>query len=118
MAIEIVRNLNVHQEAAELPMRVDLSQTLRSSEASEKVDIEYRLDDDNDIWFDGDPKTKSETRSETIARAETPIAHRLKLVHGPGTAQERAVIRQTITDELGIETPDQDFLTIVREGGS
>jgi hypothetical protein len=118
MAIEIVRKLDVQQEEAELPMRVDLSQTLKSSEASERVTIEYRLDDDNDVWIDGDPKTKSATRSETIARAETPIAHRLNLVHGPGTAEQRAVIHQTITDELGIETPDQDIIIIVPGGGS
>ncbi len=112
MSIEIVRNLDVMQEEAKLPMRIDLSQTLQSSEASEKVTIVYRLDAGTDVFFEDG--TKEATRAETIARAETPINHRLKLVHGAGTAEERAVIRQVITDELGIEAPDQTFVTIVR----
>lgn len=115
MAIEIVRNLDIVQEEAELPMRIDLSQTLKSSEASEKVTIVYRLDDGNDVFFDDG--TKVATRDETIARAETPVNHRLKLVHGAGTAEERAVVRQVITDELGIDTPDQAFVTLVRGAG-
>ncbi|HEX5759193.1 MAG TPA: hypothetical protein VF121_08365 [Thermoanaerobaculia bacterium] len=114
MSITIVRNLDVVQESAKLPMRVDLSQTLSSSENKEQVTIEYALNEDNDIWFDGSPKTKTVSRTETIARAETPIRHRLSLVHGDGEEVERAKIAQTITDELGIETPDQAFLTIVR----
>jgi len=115
MAIEIVRNLDVQQEEADLPMRIDLSQTLRSSEASERVTIQYSLNEDNDVWFEG--PIKSVNRNETISRAETPLNHRVKLVRGPGTAVERVVIRQTITDELGIETPDQTFVTIVQGGG-
>lgn len=116
MAIEIVRNLDVVQEEAELPMRIDLSQTLKSDQASERVTIVYRLDDGNDVFFEDG--TKAADRTETVSRAETPINHRLKLVHGAGTAVERAVIRQVITDELGIECPDQTFVTIVRKGGA
>ncbi len=116
MAIEIVVNLDAQQDEVKLPMRIDLTQTLKSSETSEKVTIQYNLNPDNAVWFEGN--TKSMTRNETISRAETPINHRAKLIHGPGDEVERATIRQVITDGLGIETPDQTFITIVQEGGS
>ena len=113
MSITIVVNLDVVQESADLPMRVDLTQTLSSSEASEPVDIQYSLNPDNDVWFAGTPPAKTASRNETIAAAETTINHRLTLVRGDGDAVERVKISQTITDELGIETPDQTFVTIV-----
>jgi|GEM_PF-2657594 len=118
MAITIVKNLSVHQDAVRLPFRIDLSQTLSSSEASERVTIEYRLGQNDDVWFSSSPNTKTVTRTETVARAATPISHRLNLVHGAGGQVERAVIRQTITDGVGIETPDETFVTILRGGGS
>jgi hypothetical protein len=112
MAIAILKNLDVAQEAPQLPMRVDLAQTLASSEPSERVTIVYSLDPGNDVFFDDG--TKSATRTETVAQAATPIAHRVKLVHGAGEPKTRITLFQTITDAIGIKTPDQTTVTIRR----
>lgn len=111
MAITIVENLNATQDEVRLPVRVHLTQTLTSSEASEDVDIEYSLSDDHDVWFDG--PVKKVNRSETIMRAATPIEHRLKLVRGPGTSVQRPTIKQRITNPLGIVTTDRTTVNIL-----
>lgn len=115
MAIRIVQNLNAQQEEVRLPIRVHLTQTLASNRDSEQVQIVYTLNDDHDVWFDG--PTKTVTRAETIGRAETPIEHRLKLVHAAGDDVERATIRQTITDSQGIQTTDRTSVTVLPENG-
>jgi hypothetical protein len=112
MAIRIVQNLNAQQEEVRLPIRVHLLQVLASNRDSEQVQIVYSLNDDHDVWFDG--PTKTETRTETIGNAETPIEHRLKLVHAAGDAVERATIRQVITDSQGIRTNDRTSVTVLR----
>ena len=112
MAIRIVQNLNAQQEEVRLPIRVHLLQVLSSNRDSEQVQIEYSLTGDHDVWFEG--PTKSVSRTETIARAETPIEHRMKLVHANGSPVERPAIRQTITDSQGIRTTDRTSVTILR----
>lgn len=112
MSIRIVENLSAQQDQVRLPFRVHLLQVLASSRDSERVEIEYSLNDDHDVWFEG--QTKSETRSETIGNAQTPIEHRLKLVHGPGSPVDRPTIRQTIIDPQGIRTTDRTFVTVLR----
>jgi len=110
MAIQIVKKLDAQQDEARLPMRIDLAQTLLSSEPSETVNLEYRLDAGVDVWFKGEPPAKTSTRRETIAATPTEIHHRVTLVHGPGEVVERAAIVQTITDSLGIQaTGSADF---------
>lgn len=114
MAIRIVQNLNAQQEEVRLPIRLHLLQVLSSSRDSEQVQIEYALDDDHDVWFDGPTPTKTASRTETIGNAETPIEHRLKLVHGAGDEVQRPTVRQTIVDSQGIRTPDRTSVTVLR----
>ena len=115
MAIRIVQNLNAQQEEVRLPIRIHLTQVLASNRDSEQVQIVYTLNDDHDVWFDG--PTKTVTRTETIGRAQTPIEHRLKLVHAAGDDIERPTIRQTITDSQGIQTTDRTSVTVLPEAG-
>lgn len=112
MAIRIVQYLNAQQEEVRLPIRVHLLQVLSSNRDSEQVQIEYSLTDDHDVWFEG--PTKRVSRTETIGRAETPLEHRLKLVHAAGEEIERPTIRQTITDAQGIRTTDRTSVTVLR----
>ena len=116
MAIRIVQNLNAQQEEVRLPIRVHLTQVLACMDRdSEQVQIVYTLNDDHDVWFDG--PTKTVTRTETIGRAQTPIEHRLKLVHAAGDDIQRPSIRQTITDSRGIQTTDRTSVTVLPEDG-
>lgn len=115
MAIRIVQNLNAQQEEVRLPIRIHLTQVLASNRDSEQVQIVYTLNDGHDVWFDG--PTKTVTRTETIGRAETPIEHRLKLVHAAGDDIERPTIRQIITDSQGIQTTDRTSVTVLPEDG-
>ena len=52
MAIEIRFNLNALPNPLSLPGAVTLTQTLRSNQPSEGVDIEYRLEDDHNVYFE------------------------------------------------------------------
>ena len=109
MSILIVENLSAMQEEPELPFRVDLKQMLESTEPSEMADIEYWLETDHDVFFEGQTKNGI-TRRVKIASVETPIRHRVKLVARPGTTpQGRVAIHQALTDETGFEEREFDL---------
>jgi hypothetical protein len=112
MAIRIVRNLDAVQESARLPFRVDLTQVLSTFQGSETVTIEYWLDPEHDVWFDNGSKDQVE-RAETISFVDTPIAHRVTLVHGAGQPVDNLAIHQKLTDGSGAVQQDFDVASIV-----
>jgi hypothetical protein len=112
MAIRIVQNLDAVQDSAELPFRVDLSQVLATFAGSETVTLEYWLDPAHDIWFDNGQKSQVE-RQETISFLDTPIRHRVTLVHGAGTPVDALAIHQKLTDGSGAVQQDFDAASII-----
>lgn len=114
MAIRIVRNLDAVQDSAELPFRVDLSQVLKTFQGTETVTLEYWLDPDHDVWFDNGQKSQVE-RQETISFVDTPIAHRVTLVHGAGRPVDSLAIHQKLTDGSGAVQQDFDVASIIIE---
>lgn len=111
MAINIRRNLNAVQDGVELPFRVDLSQVLATFQGAETVTLEYWLDDEHDVYFEGGEKS-GESRQETISFIDTPIAHRVTLVHGAGQEVDAATIHQKLTDASGHVQKDFDLTSI------
>lgn len=115
MAIQIVRNLTVSPNPASLPKRIELSQTLRSNLAAEKISVTYSLDAAHNVFFvDGDdPPSKTFSRSETVGREDQTCVDRVSLQVGQGDGPMAAItIRQAITDSIGLTVTDLVILRL------
>jgi len=99
MAIKIVQRPADVPGPLTLPARVEVAQILRSSKTSEPVTIEYVLPEDSGLEFD-DGETRA-TRDETIARADTPLRHRLQIVRAEGKGPLRVTVDEQILDSDG-----------------
>lgn len=113
MAIQIIQALRADPARFRLPRRIDLGMTLSSSEASERCRFVYLLPEDNDVVFDDG--TKRDERVEKVARAATPIAHRLNLrQREEGTKPASFQLTQEVFDEVGTRTRSRITLTLDR----
>lgn len=115
MAIQIVHNLSVSPNPTSLPKRIELSQTLRSNLAAEKIRVSYSLDAAHNVFFvDGDdPPSKTFTRDETVGRPDQQCVDRVTLQIGPGDGPMAAItIRQAITDSIGLTVTDSVILRL------
>lgn len=115
MAIQIVRSLSVSPNPAALPKRVELSQTLRSNLAAEKIRVSYSLEAAHNVFFvDGDdPPSKTFSRSETVGRTDQVCVDRVTLEIGAGEGPMASItIRQAITDSIGLTITDLVILRL------
>ena len=99
MAIKIVQSPADVPGPVTLPARIEVAQILRSTKTSEPVTIAYQLPADSGLTFDDGGTT--ETRKETIGRADTPLRHRLQIVRAKGSGALRVAIDEQILDPEG-----------------
>ena len=105
MAINVVSSprLACSPSPTQLPIRLDVRQTLVSSRSAEFVTFEYALDQAHNVWFaTAAGLSKKNVRHGEVFRSHTAIHHRLKLLVGPGSGPMDVVqITQTIIDATG-----------------
>jgi hypothetical protein len=99
MAIRIVQRPAGPTSQVQPPARIEVAQILRSTKLSEPVTIEYRLPAESGLRFEG--HGQSVDRQETIARADTPLRHRLEIERVSGTGATRVTIDERIRNESG-----------------
>ena len=99
MAIKIVQSPVGPAGQVTLPERIEVAQILRSTKLSEKVVIEYHLPPASGLRFEG--KGEAVQREETIARADTPLHHRLEVERATGSGALRVTIDERILDPEG-----------------
>ena len=108
MAIRVVSSprLACSPSPTQIPIRLDVRQTLESNRTSESVTFVYTLAETHDVWFDtAAGLSKKSVRDGKVGGTEQPIHHRLKLRQGPGRGPLDAVqITQTIIGAGGRET--------------
>ncbi len=104
MAIQIVSNLSVAPNPTALPKRIELTQTLVSEEAAEKITVTYALEPGNGLLFkDGDAApAPTFLRHEKVGKAPQAMVDRVVLQLADGaTRPATATIHQAITDASG-----------------
>jgi hypothetical protein len=99
MAIRIVQRPTGPAHQVQPPVRIEVAQILRSTKTAEEVTIEYLLPAASGLAFDDLDDTA--TRTETIARADTPLRHRLEIVRPSGEGPLRVTIDEKIRNESG-----------------
>jgi hypothetical protein len=113
MAIQIIQEVKASPAAFKLPHRVELDMTLSSTEPSEQCRFVYTLAEDNDVGFDDG--SKREERDDEVARAATPVTHRVTFVQrATGNKPSSIVLTQDIFDSIGTRTRTRIKLTIDR----
>lgn len=112
MAIKIVQRPDDIDEPVQLPARIEVAQILRSTKASERVEIEYELPEKAGVRFDNGERIAR--RDETIARADTPVHHRLQLQRPSGSGALRVTIDETIRNPEGDALQSTSFNLLVR----
>jgi hypothetical protein len=109
MAIAIVANLSAAPNPAKLPVRVEFTQTLKSTLAEEKILVRYSLASAHNVWFEDadDQLTKKITREETVGTAAQVCVDRLQITTGPRTGGMLTIeVHQAIRDSEGNVGPD------------
>jgi hypothetical protein len=108
MAIRVVSSprLACSPSPTQIPIRLDVRQTLESNRTSESVTFVYTLDEAHDVWFEtASGLSKKSVRDGKVGRTEQSIHHRVKLRQGPGSGPMDSVqITQTIIGAAGRET--------------
>jgi hypothetical protein len=99
MAIKIVQRPTGPTAQVALPERIEVTQVLRSTKLSEPVRIVYELPEGSGVRFDG--QDDAAARAETIARADTPLRHRLQLERVSGSGALRLTIDERILNQEG-----------------
>jgi hypothetical protein len=99
MAIKIVQRPADIPGPVTLPARIEVAQILSSTKTSEPVTLVYQLPDDSGLLFDDGEASAS--RDETIARASTPLRHRLQIVRVLGSGPLRVTIDENILNPEG-----------------
>ena len=113
MAIQIIQEAKASPTTFQLPRRIELDMILSSTELSEKCRFVYTLADDYDVIFDDG--SKQTERDNEVARAATPITHRLNLVQrATGSKPPSIQLTQDIFDGIGTRTRTRIKLTIER----
>lgn len=113
MAIRIIQDVRASPTTFTLPRRIELDMILSSTEQSEQCRFVYTLADDHDVVFDDG--LKQEERDNGVARAATPITHRLSLVQRAAGSQPASIqLIQDIFDGIGTRTRKRIKLTIER----
>lgn len=113
MAIQIIQEATASPAKFELPRRIELDMILSSTEKSEQCRFVYTLADDHDVEFDDG--SKQDERDNEVARAATPITHRLSLVQrATGSKPPSIQLIQDIFDSIGTRTRTRIKLTIDR----
>jgi len=113
MALKIIQDPKASPTTVKLPRRIEIDMILSSTELSEKCRFVYTLDDDHDVVFDGG--SKQDERDNEVARAATPITHRLSLVQrSTGDKPSSIQLIQDIFDGIGTRTRTRIKLTIER----
>jgi hypothetical protein len=113
MAIQTIEKMVASPSRFDLPQRIEVDTILSSTETSERCRFVYSLPEDNDIVFEDG--TKRDERVEKVARAATPISHRLKLrQRDAGTHPASLQLTQDLFDEVGLRTRTRINLSIDR----
>lgn len=113
MAIKIIRDPNANPTTVKLPRRIEIDMILSSTELSEQCRVVYTLADDHDVEFDDG--SKQDERDNEVARAATPIIHRLSLVQrATGDKPSSIQLIQDIFDAIGTRTRTRIKLMIER----
>jgi hypothetical protein len=113
MAIQIIQDMTASPAAFGLPQRVELDMILSSTEQSETCRFVYTLAEDNDVVFDDG--SKSDQREGDVARAATPVTHRVTLnQRATGSKPSSILLTQDIFDAIGTRTRTRIKLTIQR----
>ena len=113
MAIRFIQDVKASPAKFKLPRRIELDMILSSTELSEQCRFVYTLADDHDVEFDDG--SKQAERDNEVARAATPITHRLNLVQRTtGSKPPSIQLTQDIFDATGTRTRTRIKLTIER----
>lgn len=111
MAIQIVAKMVATPSRFALPRRIEIDTILSSTETSERCRFVYSLPEGGDVVFDDG--TTHDERSEKVARAATPIAHRLSLRRRDGgTPPPNVQLVQDLFDANDLRTRTRLNLTI------
>ncbi|HEV8241589.1 MAG TPA: hypothetical protein VGS57_19660 [Thermoanaerobaculia bacterium] len=108
MAIFVDKDLEASPNPTSLPKRVEFTQTLRSSLASEAIVVQYSLSPAHNVWFqDNDNNlTKQVVREDTIGTAPEVTTDRITMATGPGMGGLLTVeVSQAIRDSEGNVIP-------------
>lgn len=108
MAIFVDQDLAASPNPTDLPKRIEFTQTLHSSLASEAITCQYSLAAAHNIWFqDNDGNLmKTVVREDTVGSAPQVTVDRITMTTGPGMAGLLTVeVAQSLRDSEGNVTP-------------
>lgn len=108
MAIFVDQDLAASPNPTTLPKRIEFTQTLHSSLASEAITCQYSLAAAHNIWFqDNDGNLmKTVVREDTVGSSPQVTIDRITLTTGPGMSGLLTVeVAQSLRDSQGNVTP-------------
>ena len=101
MAIFVDQDLTASPNPTTLPKRIEFTQTLHSSLASEAITCQYSLAAAHNIWFDdgNGNLSKQVVRQDTIGSTPQVAVDRITMTTGPGVGGMLTVeVSQAIID--------------------